>query len=79
MIFTDFATNEKFVDTLTALKISFKPWKWIIGNETTKLKLRLKQKKFTIFRISGKQSQKIIRSSALKVRSGSQLNAGLRG
>ena len=48
MIFTDFAANEKFVDTLTALKISFKPWKWIIGNETTKLKLRLKQKKFTL-------------------------------
>ena len=48
MIFTDFAPNEKYVDTLTALKTFFKPWKWRRGNETTKLKLRLKQKFFSI-------------------------------
>lgn len=48
MVFTDFAPNEKYVDTLTAVKTLFVPWKWRRGTESTKLKLRLKQKFFSI-------------------------------
>ncbi len=48
MVFTDFAPNEKYSDWLTALRTLFIPWKWRRGNETTKLKLRLKQKFFAI-------------------------------
>jgi len=48
MIFTDFAPNEKFVDTIIAINNFVRPWKWRRGNETTKLKLRLKQKFFSL-------------------------------
>ncbi|OGK34388.1 hypothetical protein A3F59_02195 [Candidatus Roizmanbacteria bacterium RIFCSPHIGHO2_12_FULL_38_13] len=47
MILTDFAPNEKFQDSLTALKNFFLPWKWHHGGETAKLKQRIRQKFFS--------------------------------
>lgn len=47
MIFTDFAPNENYKDSILALKLLFSPWIWKKGRQIDNLKRRLKSRFFT--------------------------------